>query len=53
MEKGKFLKVPDDDPRIGMTVHFNIATARTERVINPEKDILKLTTVFSLALEGD
>ena len=38
---------------VGSIIYHNIATVLTQRLIKSNKDILKLTTAFSLALEGD
>jgi CRP-like cAMP-binding protein len=40
------------DPQIGMLIYRNIARELVERLVRANKDILKLTTAFTLALEG-
>ncbi len=40
-------------PETGMLIFKNIATVLTRRLVKANKDILKLTTAFSLALEGE
>ncbi len=44
--------VINDDPVTGMIVYKNIASVLAARLIKANKDILKLTTAFTLALEG-
>ena len=53
LEKKDLLHICDKDPRIGSIIFRNIARELTLRLVKANKDILKLTTAFSLALEGD
>lgn len=53
MQKDDILNLIEKDFAIGITVYKNIAIELTKRLIKSNKDILKLTTAFSLALEGD
>ena len=53
IEKKDLLQICDKDPRIGSIIFRNIARELTLRLVKANKDILKLTTAFSLALEGD
>ena len=41
------------DNTIAAIIYYNIAAELCKRLIKSNKDILKLTTAFSLALEGD
>lgn len=45
-------KVLDKDPAAGLIIYKNIASVLAARLIKANKDILKLTTAFTLALEG-
>ncbi len=45
-------KVLNEDPTAGLIVYKNIASVLAARLIKANKDILKLTTAFTLALEG-
>lgn len=51
-EKKDLLNVFDNDVDIGSKIYKNIATELVERLKKANKDILKLTTAFTLALEG-
>jgi CRP-like cAMP-binding protein len=51
-EKIDLLNVFDNDADIGSKIYKNIATELVERLKKANKDILKLTTAFTLALEG-
>jgi len=51
-EKKDLLNVFDNDADIGSKIYKNIATELVERLKKANKDILKLTTAFTLALEG-
>jgi len=53
IEKKDLLAICDKDPQIGSIIFRNIAGELTRRLVKANKDILKLTTAFSLALEGD
>jgi len=53
VEKQDLIEILDNNPAIGSIIYKNIATELTFRLIKANKDILKLTTAFSLALEGD
>jgi CRP-like cAMP-binding protein len=52
IEKRDLKKILEEDPKIGTIVYFNIASELSKRLNKANKDILKLTTAFSLALEG-
>jgi len=51
MGKGDILKILDQDAKTGAIVYKNIAVKLTRLLIKANKDILKLTTAFTLALE--
>ena len=51
-EKKDLLNVLDNDADIGSKIYKNIAEELIERLKKANKDILKLTTAFTLALEG-
>ncbi|MCK5032813.1 MAG: cyclic nucleotide-binding domain-containing protein [Calditrichia bacterium] len=51
-EKKDLLNVFDNDADIGSKIYKNIASVLVERLKKANKDILKLTTAFTLALEG-
>ena len=51
-EKKDLLNVFDNDADIGSKIYKNIAAELVERLKKANKDILKLTTAFTLALEG-
>ena len=51
-KKKDLLNVFDNDADIGSKIYKNIATELVERLKKANKDILKLTTAFTLALEG-
>jgi CRP-like cAMP-binding protein len=53
LEKRRLLNILDKDPIIGSIIYKNISTELCKRLIKSNKDVLKLTTAFSLALEGD
>jgi CRP/FNR family cyclic AMP-dependent transcriptional regulator len=53
IEKADLLNILEKDPKIGSIIYKNIATELTNRLIKANKDILKLTTAFSLAIEGE
>jgi CRP-like cAMP-binding protein len=53
IQKKELLMVLDKDPLIGSVIYKNIAIELTNRLIKSNRDILKLTTAFSLALEGE
>jgi CRP-like cAMP-binding protein len=53
LNKNEFLEILEQNPEIGFIVIKNIATELTRRLVKANKDILKLTTAFSLALEGE
>ena len=53
LQKDALLTILNNDHTIGSIIYHNIATVLTQRLIKSNKDILKLTTAFSLALEGD
>ena len=52
LNKKDLLIALDQDPDMGSVVYKNIATELVNRLKKANKDILKLTTAFSLALEG-
>lgn len=45
-------KIFEKDNHIGMIINRNVATELVKRLRKANKDILKLTTAFTLALEG-
>jgi len=51
-EKKDLLNVFGNDADIGSKIYKNIATELVERLKKANKDILKLTAAFTLALEG-
>jgi len=53
LQKVELLKILDKDSTIASIIFKNIAAELCIRLIKSNKDILKLTTAFSLALEGD
>ncbi len=53
LDKNQFLGILEQNPEIGFIVIRNIATELTRRLVKANRDILKLTTAFSLALEGE
>lgn len=53
LQKKEFMAILEQNPEIGSIVFRNIATELTRRLVKANKDILKLTTAFSLALEGE
>jgi len=53
IQKKELLKNLDKDPIIAAIIYKNISAELCKRLIKSNKDILKLTTAFSLALEGD
>jgi CRP/FNR family transcriptional regulator/CRP/FNR family cyclic AMP-dependent transcriptional regulator len=53
INKKQLLTVIDKDPIIASVIYKNISTELCKRLIKSNRDILKLTTAFSLALEGD
>jgi CRP/FNR family transcriptional regulator/CRP/FNR family cyclic AMP-dependent transcriptional regulator len=53
IQKKELLKILDKDTTIASIIYKNIAAELCKRLIKSNKDILKLTTAFSLALEGD
>ena len=53
LQKEELLLMLDKDPTIASIIYKNISAELCIRLIKSNKDILKLTTAFSLALEGD
>jgi CRP/FNR family cyclic AMP-dependent transcriptional regulator len=53
LHKQDMLNILDKHPKIGSTIYKNIAKELTFRLIKANHDILKLTTAFCLALEGE
>jgi CRP/FNR family cyclic AMP-dependent transcriptional regulator len=53
LQKDELLLMLDKDPTIASIIYKNISAELCIRLIKSNKDILKLTTAFSLALEGD
>jgi CRP-like cAMP-binding protein len=53
IQKEELLNILDKDPTIASIIFKNIAAELCKRLTKSNKDILKLTTAFSLALEGD
>ena len=52
LQKEALIKETTRDPEAGTIIYRNIATELAKRLRKANKDILKLTTAFSLALEG-
>jgi len=52
LKKENLLQEIEKDPAIGTHIYRNIASELVKRLRKANKDILKLTTAFSLALEG-
>lgn len=52
MEKDVLMAEIKKDPKIGTIIYYNIASELVKRLRKANKDVLKLTTAFSLALEG-
>jgi len=53
LEKKEFINILREKPEIGSMIYKNIATVLTRRLVKANKDMLKLTTAFCLALEGE
>ena len=53
LHKPDMLSIMDKNPHIGSVIYKNIAREMTFRLIKANHDILKLTTAFCLALEGE
>ena len=53
LEKKNFINILREKPEIGSMIYKNIATVLTRRLVKANKDMLKLTTAFCLALEGE
>ncbi len=53
IEKKALINFLRDKPEIGTIIYKNIATVLTRRLVKANRDMLKLTTAFSLALEGE
>ncbi len=52
LQKETLIEETSRDPEAGTIIYRNIATELAKRLRKANKDILKLTTAFSLALEG-
>ena len=52
LQKAELLNAIRNDPNIGTIIYRNIAAELVKRLRKANKDILKLTTAFTLALEG-
>ncbi len=52
LTKKDLLSICEKDTRIGMLIYHNIAAELVVRLRKANRDILKLTTAFTLALEG-
>lgn len=52
LSKKNIDSIAESDNRIGMIIYRNIASELVKRLQRANKDILKLTTAFTLALEG-
>jgi len=50
--KDDFIKVVTKNPEMGMQIYKNIASELGKRLKKANRDILKLTTAFTLAIEG-
>jgi CRP/FNR family transcriptional regulator/CRP/FNR family cyclic AMP-dependent transcriptional regulator len=53
LQKKDLLHILDGNSEIGSVIYKNIAEELTHRLIKANRDILKLTTAFCLALEGE
>jgi CRP-like cAMP-binding protein len=53
IQKKDLVKSLSKNPQISSVIYKNIAAELTKRLIKSNRDILKLTTAFSLALEGE
>ena len=53
IKKQDLLKILNEDHYIGSIIYKNVAIELTKRLIKANRDILKLTTAFSLALGGE
>jgi len=53
LHKRDMLNILDKNPQIGSIIYKNIAQELTFRLIKANHDILKLSTAFCLALEGE
>jgi CRP-like cAMP-binding protein len=53
LHKEALEKVLEQDKALGMRFYRNIATELVKRLIESNQNVLKLTTAFSLAMEGD
>jgi CRP-like cAMP-binding protein len=53
IQKKELLNIFNQDLAIASILYYNIAAELCKRLIKSNMDILKLTTAFSLALEGD
>lgn len=53
LQKQDLLSILNNDQYIGSIIFKNIAIELTKRLIKANRDILKLTTAFSLAFEGE
>lgn len=51
LKKDDFLRIGEEDPVIGFKLVKNIATVLADRLRKTNRDVLKLTTAFSLAME--
>ena len=52
LPRKKMIRILEQDPKIGMIVYRNIASELAKRLREANKNVLKLTTAFTLALEG-
>ena len=52
LTKEKLIREIEKEPAIGKIIYHNIASELVKRLRKANKDILKLTTAFTLALEG-
>jgi len=52
MEKKALQAILEKNPQTGRVVYYNIARELVQRLRKANRDILKLTTAFTLALEG-
>ena len=50
--KDNFIKVVTENPEMGLLIYKNIASELGKRLKKANRDILKLTTAFTLAIEG-
>jgi CRP-like cAMP-binding protein len=53
IQKQNLVSLLNEDHYLGSILYKNVAAELTKRLIKANRDVLKLTTAFSLALEGE